>query len=479
MTALPHEGGPRGHVLVVDDELSMREYLEILLVREGYAVTSVPGVEPARAVLEKDQVDLVISDMKLGPAGSGLDVLRAARSRKEPPEVVLITAFGTPSSAVEAMREGAYDYICKPFDNEELRLLVHKALEKRALRQENSTLKARLLPGLGGLLVGTSPRMRALWQLVEKVAPGRSTVLVTGESGTGKELVARAVHLRGHRAAQPFLPFNCAALNEGVLESELFGHMRGAFTGATHERPGLLVSAGEGTVMLDEVGEMPLSTQVKLLRVLQERKVKPVGSAAEIPFQARVIAATNRRLEAEVKAGRFREDLFYRLNVITLELPPLRERPEDIPPLATHFLSRLSEELGRPGLRFAPETLALMERYAFPGNVRQLQNMVERAATLSDSDVLGPGTLPPSVRGEAEPQARAGDGEPVLGQGFNLERHLDDHERRHLLAALKQAQGVKTRAAELLGLSFRSFRYRLAKHGLTDELDEPGGTRAG
>jgi two-component system response regulator PilR (NtrC family) len=222
---------------------------------------------------------------------------------------------------------------------------------------------------------------------------------------------------------------------------------------------------------------MPLATQVKLLRVLQERKVKPVGSSAEVPFKARVVAATNRRLEAEVKAGRFREDLFYRLNVITLELPPLRERAGDISLLASYFLSRLAEELGRPALRFAPETLALLERYPFPGNVRQLQNMVERAATLSDTDLLGPSTLPPAVRGETEPAANAsGDAaEPRLGAGFNLERHLDDSERRYLLAALKQAGGVKTRAAELLGLSFRSFRYRLAKHGLTDDL-EPGGS---
>ncbi|MBJ6759374.1 sigma-54-dependent Fis family transcriptional regulator [Myxococcaceae bacterium JPH2] len=465
--------GLRGHILVVDDELSMREYLEVLLIREGYSVTSVAGVKPAREALSRESVDLVISDMKLG-TGSGLDVLREARSRREPPEVVLITAFGTPSAAVEAMREGAYDYLCKPFDNEELRLLVQKALEKRALRQENTNLKARLLPGLGGLLVGQSARMQSVWQLVEKVAPSRSTVLIAGESGTGKELVAKAIHLRSQRATQPFLPFNCAALNEGVLESELFGHVKGAFTGATHDRQGLLASAGEGTVMLDEVGEMPLATQVKLLRVLQERKVKPVGSAAEVPFVARVIAATNRRLEAEVQAGRFREDLFYRLNVITVELPPLRDRVGDIAVLANHFLSRMAEELGRPGLRFAQETLGLLEHYAFPGNVRQLQNMVERAATLSDSDLLGPATLPPAVRGEAEPAARHAEaGEPSLGSGFNLERHLDDSERRYLLSALKQAGGVKTRAAELLGLSFRSFRYRLAKHGLTDDLDEP------
>jgi two-component system, NtrC family, response regulator PilR len=453
-------------VLLVDDELSMREYLELLLRRAGYRVTSVPGLRPALDVLAQQPVDLVISDMKLG-SESGMDVLRAARARKEAPEVILITAFGTPESAVEAMRAGAYDYICKPFDNDELLLLVNKALEKRALRQENSALRERLVQGAAGAVIGRSERMREVWSLVEKVASTRSTVLITGESGTGKELVARAIHLRSARAALPFMPVNCAALNEGVLESELFGHVRGAFTGAQADRAGILTAAGEGTVLLDEIGEVPLAIQVKLLRVLQERKVKPVGSAAEVPFQARLVAATHRRLEDEVRAGRFREDLFYRLNVITIELPPLRERPEDVPLLANHFLERMREELGRPGLHFTGEALALLSRHPLPGNVRQLQNIVERAATLSESDLLGPETLPAAVRGEAEPQ---GGGEPVqLPQGFALERHLDDAERRYLLAALRQAGGVKMRAAELLGLSFRSFRYRLAKHGLGDE----------
>jgi two-component system response regulator PilR (NtrC family) len=304
------------------------------------------------------------------------------------------------------------------------------------------------------------------------VAPTRSTVLIHGESGTGKELIAKAIHLKSPRAGQPFLPVNCAALNEGVLESELFGHVKGAFTGATQERPGLLVHAGEGTVFLDEIGEVPLATQVKLLRVLQERKVKPVGSAAEIPFHARVLAATNRRLEAEVKAGRFREDLFYRLNVITLELPPLRERAGDIPLLAEHFLERQRKELGRPGMRFSSEALAVLAAYPFPGNVRQLENIVERAATLADGDVLSLASLPPSLRGEPPPATVAAPGEVSLGSGFSLEHHLDEAERRYLLAALAQSGGVKTRAAELLGLTFRSFRYRMAKHGLSDREDE-------
>ncbi len=299
------------------------------------------------------------------------------------------------------------------------------------------------------------------------MASSKSTVLITGESGTGKELVARAIHFAGPRAAKPFLPVNCAALAEGVLESELFGHVKGAFTGALADRTGLLVGAKEGTVFLDEIGELVPATQVKLLRVLQERTVKPVGSAAEVPFEARVVVATNRKLEAEVKAGRFREDLFYRLNVITIDLPPLRARPGDIPDLAEAFLDRMRRELERPSLRFAPDALRLLGQYPFPGNVRQLQNIVERAATLAESDELGPETLPAVLRGEsvtASPEGPA----PELAESFSLERYLDDAERQYLLRALQKADGVKTRAASLLGLTFRSFRYRLAKHGLGD-----------
>jgi two-component system response regulator PilR (NtrC family) len=316
-------------------------------------------------------------------------------------------------------------------------------------------------------MVGTSEAMERVRAIVRKVASSKSTVLVTGESGTGKELVARAIHFAGPRASKPFLPVNCAALAEGVLESELFGHVKGAFTGAVTERTGLLVSAGEGTVFLDEIGELLPGTQVKLLRVLQERTVKPVGSAAEVAFDARVVVATNRRLEAEVKAGRFREDLFYRLNVITIDLPPLRLRPEDISQLAESFLSKMREELERPALRFTPEALRILETYAFPGNVRQLQNIVERAATLAEAEELGPETLPSALRGDAASGIPEGPA-TELAESFSLERYLDEQERRYLLEALRKAEGVKTRAAVLLGLTFRSFRYRLAKHGLGD-----------
>jgi two-component system response regulator PilR (NtrC family) len=453
-------------VLVVDDEVSMREYLELLLSKEGYQVQSAQSQEEAQSKLAADAWDLVISDMKLGK-GSGMEVLKAARASSSNPEVILITAFSTPEAAVSAMRAGAYDYIRKPFDNDELLLLARNALEKRGLKTENQELK-RSLGKAQGLWVGESPKMREVFALVDKVAAARSTVLVVGESGTGKELVARAIHLRGANAAAAFVPINCAALNEGVLESELFGHVKGSFTGASGDRTGLLVSAGDGTVFLDEVAEVPPPTQVKLLRVLQERKVKPVGSTVEVPFQARIVAATNKPLEAEVRAGRFREDLYYRLNVITLELPPLRERAQDIPLLAEQFLGRMREELGRPNLAFQPATLDLMKRYRFPGNVRQLQNIVERAATLAEGEALGVEALPAAVRGEPEAAATA----VALGPGFSLEHYLDDMERRYLLTALQQSGGVKSRAAELLGLSFRSFRYRLAKLGLGEDAPE-------
>jgi two-component system response regulator PilR (NtrC family) len=391
-------------------------------------------------------------------------VLREVRARAGAAEVILITAFGTPAAAVEAMREGAYDYICKPFDNEEMTLLVENALERRALREENRALRESFGGNL--LMVGSSEPMENVRALVRKVASSKSTVLVTGESGTGKELVARAIHFAGPRAGKPFLPINCAALAEGVLESELFGHVKGAFTGALTERTGLLVSAGEGTVFLDEIGELVPSTQVKLLRVLQERTVKPVGSTAEVAFDARVVVATNRDLESDVTVGRFREDLFYRLNVITIDLPPLRVRPGDISQLAHSFLARMREELERPSLHFSSDALRILEGYPFPGNVRQLQNMVERAATLAESDELGPDSLPAALRGDSAPLA---DGPAtVLDDSFSLERYLDESERRYLIEALRKAEGSKTRAASLLGLTFRSFRYRLAKHGLGD-----------
>ena len=286
-------------ILVVDDEPSILEFLEVLLSKHGHRVRTVGSLELATKALAAAVPDLVITDFRLGKQ-SGLDVVKAARALTMPPEVIVVTAYGTPASAVEAMRQGAYDYVTKPFDNDELMILVERAIEKRGLRVENK----RLRTSGSGVFVGQSPAMQQVWSVVQKVAPTRATVLIAGESGTGKEVVARAIHLESPRASQPFVPVNCGALAEGVLESELFGHVKGAFTGASSDRQGILAAAGEGTVLLDEVGELPLGTQVKLLRVLQERKVKPVGSSREVPFEARILAATNRKLEEEVKAGR-------------------------------------------------------------------------------------------------------------------------------------------------------------------------------
>lgn len=460
------------HVLVVDDEQSMREVLELLLERAGYGVSTAATLADAKQRLEGGVVDLVISDFRLG-RDSGLDVLKAAVRAPSHPEVIIITAFGTPASAVAAMRQGAYDYIAKPFDNDELLLLVERAIEKRRLSEENQRLKATFP---SPPLIGKSAAIREVWSLIEKVAPTKSTVLITGESGTGKEVVARAIHRTSPRATAPFVAVNCAALAEGVLESELFGHVRGAFTGAHADRVGILVSAGDGTVLLDEIGELSQGTQAKLLRVLQERQVRPVGSSKEVAFDARVLAATNRDLEVEVKAGRFRQDLLYRLNVIAVHMPPLRSRREDIAALANHFLTAVAHELGRPRLSFAEETLKLLTQYSFSGNVRQLQNIVERAATLSEGDLLGPDSLPPAVLGQGEEAGAAT--ELAMSQGFSLERYMDTLERRYLLEALHRAGGVKTKAAELLGLSFRSLRYRLAKHGL-GEREEKAPARGG
>lgn len=450
------------YVLVVDDDQSLREFLEVLLVNAGHRVAVVSDVPHAETMLQKEPVDVVVTDFRIGTR-SGLEVIRAAKGGLAKPEVIVITAYATPASAVEAMRQGAYDYIGKPFDNAELLLLVERAYEKRSLAEENRRLKETIATGGRNVFIGNSPAMAQVWAIVDKVAPTRSTVLIAGESGVGKEVVARMIHSRSPRTLAPFVALNCAAIPETLLESEIFGHVKGAFTGANTDRPGIMVAAGDGTVLLDEIGEMPLGMQAKLLRVLQERTVKPVGSTREVPFQARLLAATNKKLEDEVKAGRFREDLLFRLNVITVEVPPLRQRREDIGPLSKYFLSKVADELGRPRLHFAPETEKILEHYRFDGNLRQLQNAVERAATLSDTDEIFPGSLPAAMRGEPTAPAEV---EATLTPNFSLETHLDHIERVHLVTALRAAGGVKMKAAELLGMSFRAFRYRLAKHGL-------------
>jgi two-component system response regulator PilR (NtrC family) len=455
-------------ILVVDDEKSMRELLEILLQKEGHEVTLEADTVSALARIANGGFDLVITDLRLG-RGSGIDILRQVKASSPATEVVMVTAFATTENAVQAMKLGAYDYVLKPFKVDELRLVIEKALEHHALVAENRVLRHRV--GSRGRLteeiLGKSAAIQDVRQLVEKVAPTRTTVLITGESGTGKEVVAHAIHEKGSRREQPFVAINCGAIPEGLIESELFGHEKGSFTGAAEAKPGLFEVAGAGTLFLDEVGELPPPVQVKLLRALQERKIRRVGGSADLAVAARIIAATNRDLADEVKAGRFREDLYYRLNVIQVRMPALRERREDLALFLDHFLGRFAAELGRAPPALAPETRQLLLSYGYPGNVRELANIVERAVTLCDGDTVGPALLPLGVRG-APPVGTAMGTTALPQEGMDLQAHLDAIERAILEQALKRTGGTKTEAARLLSLTFRSLRYRLAKYGIGD-----------
>jgi two-component system response regulator PilR (NtrC family) len=448
-------------ILVVDDEQSLREFLTILLRKEGYEVAAADSVKAAAAALLGQDFDLVVTDLKL-PDGSGLDVLRAARSGESAAEVVVITAFGTAESAVEAMKQGAYDYLTKPFKVEEIKITIRKALEKGALARENRALRRRLEAMEGGEILGRSPRMQEVFRLLDRVAPTGVTVLIWGESGTGKELVARRLHALSGRPGH-FVPVNCSAIPEGLMESELFGHVKGSFTGASGDKTGLFEEAHRGTLFLDEVGELPLALQPKLLRAVQEGRVKRVGGNREVPVDVRIVSATNRDLHVEVKGGRFREDLYYRLNVVALEIPPLRERREDIPVLAQHFLKTYAGAFGRPLAGFSREVLETLERYEYPGNVRELENIIERAVALETGELLGLESLPSHLRGE---RPRIEGDLPPLEEVLDLQAVLDAVERRYLEKAMAATAGNKTEAARLLGMSFRSLRYRLDKLGI-------------
>ncbi len=456
-------------ILVVDDEQSMREFLEILLRKEGHEVVTEAEATGAIARAQGTSFDLVITDLRLG-RGSGLDVLRAVKTATPTAEVVMITAFATAENAVQAMKLGAYDYVLKPFKVDELKLVVDKALQHRALVAENRVLRHqvgnRRVAGVEQIL-GASAPIEEVRRIVEKVAGARTTVLITGESGTGKEVVARTIHARGDRSAEPFVAINCGAIPEGLIESEFFGHEKGSFTGASDTKPGLFEVAGSGTLFLDEVGELPPLVQVKLLRALQERKIRRVGGSVDHAIAARIIAATNRDLADEVKAGRFREDLFYRLNVIQIRMPPLRERREDIPVFLEHFLARFSAELGRAAPAIAEDARRLLLAYDYPGNLRELANVVERAVTLVEGDRIDAAVLPPTVRGaNADSEAAVSRVADLPRDGLDLQAHLDAIERRILEQALDRCGGVKTEAARTLSLTFRSLRYRLAKYGI-------------
>jgi two-component system response regulator PilR (NtrC family) len=453
-------------LLVVDDEPALREVLEIMLGREGYRVVSAPGYQVAiEAITQSPQpFPVILTDLAM-PDGSGLDVLAAAKQRCPSTEVILFTAHHSVENAIAAMTAGAFNFITKPFEPATLAALVRKALEKHSLVEENSRLKAQVRKGEpSNELVGKSRAMCAVLDMIERVAPMRTTVLITGESGTGKECVARAIHQRSDRANKPCLVVNCGALPEALMESELFGHEKGAFTGATGRHVGIFREAEGGTVMLDEVGELSLPLQVKLLRVLQERKVKPVGASQEIPIDIRILAATNRDVEVEVAEGRFRQDLYYRLNVIRVELPPLRDRTQDIAALAERFVQRFAREMSKDVRGLTPDALRALERYKFPGNVRELENVIERAVALAGSRAIGLGDMPREVSGLA---SAAGPNLVVLPEeGCNLDEVIGEIERRLMLEALERSGGVRKAAAQLLGITFRSLRYRLQKHDL-------------
>jgi two-component system response regulator PilR (NtrC family) len=471
-------------ILVVDDELSMREFLGICLRRAGHEVTVAQSGSEAIERLRALPIDVVVSDLKMPGGLDGLSLLaaiksgtiqRAAVAGGAPapidPEVILVTAFATADTAIAAMKQGAYDYLTKPFQIDEINAVIGRALEKRALIEDNLALRDQLA-GRARLaqLLGKSRAMQKLFELITKIHSVKTSVLITGESGTGKELVARALHSEGSRAKLPFIAINCGAIPEELMESELFGHKRGAFTGAVTETLGMFQEANGGTLFLDEIGELSLGLQVKLLRALQERKVKPVGATDELEVDVRVIAATNRDLETEVSRGAFRADLYYRLNVIELRLPPLRHRREDIPLLADHFLRRFSAEHNRAS-KLSTEAMRRLASYEFPGNVRELENIIERAVALSSSALIGVSDLPEvktSKLATPEPPAL------VPAEGVDLDQLVSDYERSWVLRALEQTGGVRKRAAILLGISFRSLRYRLEKLGIDkgDDDDE-------
>jgi two-component system response regulator PilR (NtrC family) len=456
---------PGAKVLVVDDERSMRELLTIVLRREGYSVTLAENGRAAIEQLERERFDLLISDIKM-PDMSGVDVLRAAKRIDQDILGIMITAFASADTAIEAMRLGAHDYLSKPFDIDELKIKVRNALEQRHLRQENVLLKRVLgTTHQFGNIVGRSEKMLAVFKLIEQIARTDSTVLVTGESGTGKEWVARAIHFYSLRRERPFVALNCGALPEPLLESELFGYMKGAFTGAAANKKGLIESVDRGTLFLDEIGEMTPMMQVKLLRVLQERKFRRLGGVEEMEAAMRVIAATNQDLTKMIAEGKFREDLFYRINVIPIHLPPLRDRGEDIALLADYFLGKYRDQMGKGIHSVSQEAMDLLEAYEWPGNIRELENILERAVALEKSPSILPESLPEHILRRA-PKGPAAAG--VLPEsGFNLEEHVEGLEKEYITQALQRAGGVQVKAAELLGIPYRSFRYYAKKYNLT------------
>jgi len=451
-------------VLVVDDEQSMRELLGIMLRQVGYEVSQADGGEAAIQTLKgTDAFDLVITDLRMRKV-DGLAVLRAAKEHSPHTVVLVVTAFASTETAVEAMKLGAYDYVTKPFKLDELKLTIANALERKRLQDENRELKRQLRTERGfDSFVGKSRRMLEVFETIRKTADSGSTVMITGESGTGKELVARAVHQESSRRSAPFISVNCGAIPETLMESELFGHVKGAFTGAVQSTEGLFLAADGGTLFLDEITEIAHSVQVKLLRAIQEREIRRVGDTRDVKVDVRLIAASNRDLVKAIADGVLREDLYYRLNVIPIHLPPLRDRTEDIALLVAHFIGRIATDVGKTIAGISPEALAVLERYHWPGNIRELENVVERAIVLGSGEQITAESLPPHL---ARPAERGEFPVEIPAGGMDLEELLAAVESRYIRLALDRAGGLQVRAAELLRLSFRQFRYKIQKHGL-------------
>jgi len=453
---------PDTRVLVADDERSMRDLLAIMLKQAGHDVALAEGGAEAIEALKREPFDLIVTDLRMREV-DGLAVLRAAKEHSPQTVVLVITAFASTETAVEAMKLGAYDYITKPFKMDEIKLTIANALERKRLQDENQALKRQLRRERGfENFVGRNPQMLDIFATIRKTADSLSTVLITGESGTGKELVAHALHEESPRRSGPFVSVNCGAIPETLMESEFFGHLKGAFTGAVASTTGLFSAASGGTLFLDEITEVPHSVQVKLLRAIQEREVRRVGDTRDVKVDVRLIAASNRDVAKAVAEGMLREDLFYRLNVIPIHIPPLRERPEDIPLLAAHFIKKIAAELGKSVRGVSPEALAILEGYRWPGNIRELENVIERALVLGSGEMLDADALPADLRRPRDVQDVPVE---IPEGGLDLQATLDQIEQRYIQMALARTAGVQTRAAELLRVSFRQLRYKLQKYG--------------
>jgi two-component system response regulator PilR (NtrC family) len=455
-------------ILVVDDEASLREMLEIFLRREGFDVSTAGGGEEALEKATRVDYDVVVSDIRM-PDMTGIDLLRAVRAGGAVSPFILLTAYASTETAIQAIKMGAFDYVLKTDSfMEELKLVIGRAMETRRLREENTWLKKEFRESNGlGNLIGQSPKMQEVFHMIRVVSETNSTVLVTGESGTGKELAARAIHLNSPRSEDKFVSVNCGALTETLLESELFGYMKGAFTGAVSDRKGLFEVADGGTLFLDEIGETSPATQVKLLRVLQERAVRRVGGSEEVPVDVRVIAATNRDLSGMVRDGEFREDLFYRVSVFPLEMPPLREREGDLPLLVGHFLDQLNRKSSSRIRRVSTDGMRKLVGYDWPGNVRELENAIERAFILEEADEIQPENFSLGAGGSLRPKASA----VIPEKGLDFETYMEDLQREYFQEALRRSGGVQVKAAELLGIPYRSFRHYMRKFNVSVEKD--------